>query len=127
MATARQDLDLTLSIFPQVLAKDAISDPYFPLKLATLRAQLKARMVYFLNKIDQKQIACRPAGGFYVWVNLNPKQNFTLQIAHLLDSGMLCLPSFIFGEKPPAIRLNIARLSLSEIDQLVTVLADMLA
>lgn len=127
LAAARQDLDLTLSIFPQVLAKDAISEPYFPEKLTALRAEIKERMVYFLNKIDQKQLACYPNGGFYVWVNLNPKQNFTLQIAHLLDSGILCLPSFIFGEKLPAIRLNIARLDLSEIDKLVSVLTDMLA
>ena len=127
LAAARQDLDLTLSIFPQVLAKDAISDPYFPVKLAALRAQIKERMVYFLNKLPHQQIACYPTGGFYVWVTLNPKKNITLQLAHLLDSGILYLPSFIFGEKTPAIRLNIARLSLSEIDQLVTVLADMLA
>lgn len=126
LVTARQDLDLTLSIFPQVLAKDAISDPYFPVKLAKLCAQIKTRMLYFLDKLQHNAIPYRPTGGFYVWVTLSPKKNVTLQLTHLLDSGILCLPSFIFGEKAPAIRLNIARLTLAEIDRLVVILEDML-
>lgn len=126
LSTARQDLDLTLSIFPQVLAKDAISDPYFPLKLATLCEQLKARMAYFLNKIDHHQIMCQPTGGFYVWVKLNVNETVSVQLTHLLDAGILYLPSFIFGDKTPAIRLNIARLNLVEIDRLVAILADIL-
>jgi DNA-binding transcriptional MocR family regulator len=42
-----------------------------------------------------------------------------------LGVGILCLPSFIFGDKTPAIRLNIARLNFEEITRLVETLQEL--
>ena len=122
LSTARQDLDLTLSIFPQVLAKDALSDASFPDKIKELRQQIRDRHAYFFDKIGDSLSSRRPLGGFYVWVRLNPEKNLTKQLDQLMAAGILCLPSFIFGDKTPAIRLNIARLPFSEIDDLVETL-----
>lgn len=126
LSLARQDLDLTLSIFPQVLAKYALEDVTFDDKLAALRAQIKARMTYFMSKIDGEFDCHRATGGFYVWLKFNPEHDLTKQLSHLIDAGILFLPSFIFGDKGPAIRLNIARLNFAEIDCLVEKLRELI-
>ena len=118
LSTARQDLDLTLSIFPQVLAKDALSDASFPDKIKGLRQQIRDRQAYFFDRIGDGLTCRRPLGGFYVWVSLSPEKNLSKQLDQLMAAGILCLPSFVFGDKAPAIRLNIARLTFSEIDYL---------
>lgn len=127
LSTARQDLDLTLSIFPQVLAKDALSDASFPDKIKGLRQQIRDRHAYFFDKIGDSLTCRRPLGGFYVWVRLSPEKNLTKQLDQLMAAGILCLPSFVFGDKVPAIRLNIARLPFSEIDDLAETLRQIIA
>ncbi|GAX47688.1 aminotransferase-like domain-containing protein [Pseudolactococcus reticulitermitis] len=122
LSTARQDLDLTLSIFPQVLANDALSDVTFQDKLASLRAQISARMIYFFDLIGQEFVCHRPAGGFYVWLRLSTDTLTKKQMDEVIAAGILCLPSFIFGDKTPALRLNIARLNVDEIKRLVETL-----
>ncbi len=119
LSTARQDLDLTLSIFPQVLANYALSDVTFQDKLASLRAQISARMIYFFDLIGHDATCHRPSGGFYVWLKLSTDTLTKKQLDSFLAAGILCLPSFIFGDKTPAIRLNIARLNFEEIARLV--------
>lgn len=119
LSTARQDLDLTLSIFPQVLANYALSDVTFQDKLASLRAQISARMIYFFDLIGHDVTCHRPSGGFYVWLKLSTDTLTKKQLDSFLAAGILCLPSFIFGDKTPAIRLNIARLNFEEIARLV--------
>ncbi len=47
------------------------------------------------------------------------------QIDAFLAAGILCLPSFIFGDKTPAIRLNIARLDRDDIKRLVEKLQEL--
>ena len=116
---------MTLSIFPQVLANYALSDVTFQDKLASLRAQISARMTYFLDLIGQDFICHRPAGGFYVWLKLSTDTLTKKQIAAFLSAGILCLPSFVFGDKTPAIRLNIARLNRDEIKRLVEKLQEL--
>ncbi|GFH43296.1 GntR family transcriptional regulator [Lactococcus hodotermopsidis] len=114
LSAARADLDLTLSIFPQVLAKFALADASFEEKLADLRKQIQARMTYFFDKIGNEFVCLRPSGGFYIWLKLPQPV-----INRLFDENILFLPSFIFGDKVPAVRLNIARLNFAEIDCLV--------
>lgn len=116
---ARQDLDLTLSIFPQVLANHALRDASFVEKLTALKQEIKTRMSYFFNQIGQAFVCHQPAGGYYVWLELGQTPITKKQMHYFLDAGILCSPSFSFGDKKPAIRLNIARLNKSEIDVLV--------
>lgn len=125
LSIARQDLDLTLSIFPQVLANYALSDVTFQDKLASLRAQINVRMTYFLDLIGQDFTCHRPAGGFYVWLKLSTDTLTKKQMDAFLSAGILCLPSFVFGDKTPAIRLNIARLNRDEIKRLVEKLQEL--
>ena len=125
LSIARQDLDLTLSIFPQVLANYALSDITFQDKLASLRAKISARMTYFFDLIGHDITCHRPAGGFYVWLKLSTDTLTKKQMDAFLGVGILCLPSFIFGDKTPAIRLNIARLNFEEITRLVETLQEL--
>jgi DNA-binding transcriptional MocR family regulator len=126
LSTARSDLDLTLSIFPQVLAKFALADNSFDEKIKNLRKQIAGRMRYFFNKSDQELIDIfeytKPKGGFYVWLEVKEayRDRFSQKkLEQLVDEGVLFLPSFIFGEKKMAIRVNIARLGYGEVDRLV--------
>lgn len=108
------------------LAKDALSDASFPDKIKGLRQQIRDRHAYFFDKIGDSLSSRRPLGGFYVWVRLSPEKNLTKQLDQLMSAGILCLPSFIFGDKTPAIRLNIARLTFSEIDDLAETLGQII-
>jgi DNA-binding transcriptional MocR family regulator len=119
LSAARSDLDLTLSVFPQVLAKFALEDTTFEQKLVALRAKIKARLNYFCEKLGKDFDCPCPAGGFYVWLKLPPELVTTKKLADLVETGILCLPAFIFGDKSPAIRLNIARLNFAELDILI--------
>lgn len=119
LSLARQDLDLTLSIFPQVLANYALTDETFEIKITRLRRQLAARMTYFFEQLGSAFSYQRPKGGFYVWLRVPEEWLTKKSLTYLIDLGILGLPSFIFGDKKPAIRLTIARLSFDEIDGLI--------
>lgn len=117
IAEARKMMDVSLSIFPQMLAKMAIEDPSFSEKITLLNKQVEQRAtaVYQAFKSLSEWEVSPVKGGFYLWAHwcqgaLKPED---WQV--FLREGVLVAPSVAFSEKRGSIRLNCSRISPEEI------------
>lgn len=128
LAEARKELDLNLSIFPQVLADNALKHPLFPEKIRTLKKELAQRSQTFIEALTKYAPAVFdyhvPEGGYYIWLrfsHLTLKKN---DYDRLIKEKILVAPSFLFGLSEPALRINFARLSEDEAPEVAKKLAD---
>ncbi|MHC5248018.1 aminotransferase-like domain-containing protein [Enterococcus sp. LJL90] len=110
---ARQVMDSTVSIFPQVLATAALSDQTFLNQRQLLVDALAKRAATFLKLVAPFEKDWRISeikGGFYVWLTWQrgdiAKKNWQL----FLDKGLLIAPSFLFSNEKNALRINFSRL-----------------
>ncbi|RSU13835.1 hypothetical protein CBF27_02745 [Vagococcus acidifermentans] len=115
LSDARQEMDADVSIFPQVLALNAMNNQQYAQKLSRLGRQLSDRLQLFTADLERRAPGLfdyrLPEGGFYLWLELK-QHNVTMKNMHaLFDAGLLAAPSFLFGIKKPALRLNFARIS----------------
>ena len=117
IAEARKMMDVSLSIFPQMLAKMAIEDPSFSEKITLLNKQVEQRAtaVYQVFTSLSEWEVSQVKGGFYLWAHwcqgaLKPED---WQV--FLREGVLVAPSVAFSEKRGSIRLNCSRISPEEI------------
>ena len=130
IAEARQEMDFTLSIFPQVLASSALSNPSYPDEIVALRHELVRRrdqLIDYLNRYLLGEVTYFiPEGGYYLWLRSKKKVFREKAFEWLLEQGVLVMPGFLFGVDQQSIRLNFARLNSETAERLVIKLKECL-
>lgn len=112
IAEARKMMDVSLSIFPQVLATLALTDADFPQKINYLRKTIEARgrAVYqMIHKMPEWKVEM-PQGGLYLWAEWRAGNLKQKDFSIFLQEGLLIAPSFFFSEKRQSIRINFSRI-----------------
>lgn len=127
IAEARKEMDFTLSIFPQVLASNALSNRQFDHQIKLLRQELKRRrdtlISYLKLYLEQEVSYVVPQGGYYLWLTIS-KEIKLKDFDSLLEQGVLVMPSFLFGVDTYSLRINFARLKDEESLKLVKILKE---
>ncbi|MFC0234641.1 PLP-dependent aminotransferase family protein [Vagococcus entomophilus] len=126
LAKARKEMDFSLSIFPQVLALNALESQAYPQKIINLREELDIRCQALMSEIDRKLGKSwnyvRPQGGYYLWLE-NQDQNLdSKKLRQLTDQNLLVLTAGMVGSKSVAIRLNFARIPAEQAQVVVEVI-----
>lgn len=122
LAQARQVMDFSLSIFPQVLAASALEDTTYDNKLQILRERLEQRAEKFCSsiKIFEKDWQISTIhGGFYAWLTWRKGELSQRRWQVFLDKKLLVAPSFLFSDRKNAFRLNFTRLAEEEIPDFI--------
>ena len=122
LGRARQEMDFSLSIFPQVLATSALTNPAYEGEILHLRQELSQRCDYLVaalkKQLGQAVRLRKPQGGLYLWLE-SPKKNWRMQdFKELLEQEVLTMPGFLFGGDTQALRLNFAALNEQQADEL---------
>ncbi|MDH6364210.1 GntR family transcriptional regulator of abcA and norABC [Enterococcus sp. PF1-24] len=120
LAEARQVMDFSLSIFPQVLATSALGDDSYEEKLADLRDQLKVRAIQFQNAMEEFAADWQVheiKGGFYAWLEWRHGEITNKQWRYFLEEKLAIAPSFLFSSEKNALRINFTRLSQENFPQ----------
>lgn len=127
LAEAKQTLDFSISVFPQVVAHTALFDPAFEKKRAVLVTELKKRataftqaMQPFLSAWEYEPIE----GGLYAWLTFRTKKLTRKDWQLFLDRHIAIAPAFLFSEATQAMRINYTRLEAKERQQFFAVLAE---
>lgn len=128
LALARQELDFSLSIFPQVLATSALNNPNYQFEIAKLRQELSRRRDYLIQLLE-KELAeevrfVKPLGGYYLWVESRQGDWKREDFEKLLKENILTMPGFLFGADQNSLRLNFARLDEGASQRLVKIMKD---
>ncbi len=114
LARARMEMDFSLSIFPQVMANFALQDPTYDSKISGLKEELEKRCQKFIENLEQETRGefqwHRPTGGYYIWLKAADLRIGIKEMDYLLEQNLLTMPSFLFGEKEFALRINFTRL-----------------
>lgn len=113
LAEARQIMDFSLSIFPQLLANLALNDPTFLTKITELRKILAKRgeAVYKIL-VDSKEWSVeKPKGGFYLWAVWKSGDFRQKEWDLFVKEGLLIAPSILFSEQRNGIRINFSRIN----------------
>ncbi|MGX7023225.1 aminotransferase-like domain-containing protein [Vagococcus hydrophili] len=124
----RDEYESELSIFPQVLATYVLKDIVFDEQLSKIRHNLEGKMRLLQSEIKlklDKQVELKlPKGGYYAWLTFT--KTCTRKDWHdLLSKGIAVYPSFLDTESCQSCRLNIARVTESEIKKVVSELKQM--
>jgi len=112
LAQARKMMDMSLSIFPQLLATLALNDPNFADKIQKLKERLATRataVTQVFEMLPEWEVA-EPRGGFYLWVRWKKGRLKQADWELFLQEELLVAPSFLFGEQQDSLRLNYSRL-----------------
>lgn len=124
LAQARNLMDASLSIFPQVLANWTIRDEHFEAELHKLRMELAQRAKRLSDGLDQKLWEVEvPSGGYYLWVKWRGAKLKRKFYDDLLQAELLIAPGFLFGSTEDALRINFARLTPAATERLLAGLA----
>jgi GntR family transcriptional regulator of abcA and norABC len=112
LAQARKMMDVSLSIFPQLLATLALQDPQFTTKIQTLNTQVEQRAEKIWRLIQQmpEWEATKPTGGFYSWLRWKQGPLKQTDWELFLQEGLLVAPGFLFGEQQDCLRVNYSRI-----------------
>lgn len=123
LASARQMMDFSMSIFPQVLTNIALTDPAYARKMAALRLTLSERAEQMMTLFAlQRDWQVDPVnGGYYLWAEHS--QLDAQHIQQLLQAGLLSAPAELFGSNQRAIRLNFARFSPQDHERFYTIIS----
>lgn len=111
LAEARKMMDISLSIFPQLLANLALTDENFPTKVSSLKQKLEQRgkaVFQLLDQLSEWEVTM-PEGGFYIWAKWKQGKLQQKDWAVFLQEGLLIAPSFFFSENQDSIRINFSR------------------
>lgn len=116
LAQARQQMDFSLSIFPQVLAYSVLKEPTFFHQLEQLQAELAKRGREFIKLAETLKIGkIQPIyGGYYAWLADLPVEITEEFLQHMAKKGIYAAPGFQFAGPKNALRINTARLTKKE-------------
>ena len=116
LALARKELHFSVSIFPQILANEALNDSLFDEQLALLSKKLYERCQEFLLDfqragLDRWFTYIQPQGGYYIWIIARDTSLPIYEFFQgLLAQHILVAPAPIFGLNQLSFRINFARL-----------------
>lgn len=113
MIHVRDNWEMGVSIFPQVIGLQALSDPFFIDKLNDLRNELVKRRNTFINYLEKEvggdYTYDLPEGGYYIWLT-NCKKELTLNDwKKMLEGNFLVMPGFLLKSSKQSFRVNFAR------------------
>lgn len=114
LSDAKQMMDFSISIFPQVIAHTALTDPLFEQNQAELVVALKQKAQAF---IDQSKIIAgdwsisKIEGGIYVYLTWRHQQLTRKDWEIFLQEKLLIAPSFLFSNDTMSMRVNYTRMS----------------
>ncbi|WP_088811070.1 MULTISPECIES: PLP-dependent aminotransferase family protein [unclassified Listeria] len=114
LASARQEMDFGLSIFPQVLANQVLSQPSYKVHIQNLHAILLERaniLTAALEKYAPEIHFEKPVGGFHLWATLPTKSVQKADFDALLKEKLLVMPGYLFGVKENKVRLSFAQIT----------------
>lgn len=109
----RKMMDVSLSVFPQILATKALTDPLFEAKRLQLNAALQMRATaveQVFMRFDEWQFF-PIQGGLYLWLTWQKQALKRRDWQLFLKEGLLVAPGFLFGEQMQSMRLNYTRIS----------------
>ncbi|MGM0239705.1 PLP-dependent aminotransferase family protein [Enterococcus sp. AZ103] len=114
LAEARQMVDFSLSVFPQVVASTALKDPYFNQKQQNLVDTLKQSAHDFEKelKLLSNDWQFEPIeGGLYAYLTWKNKKLTRKDWELFLDEQLLVAPAFLFSNDTMSLRINYTRLN----------------
>ncbi|CAM3369283.1 aminotransferase-like domain-containing protein [Vagococcus fessus] len=130
VAKIRSDLDLNMSIFPQVLAYNALENKTYESQMSDLRLVLFEKMTDLTVRLDEKlkdEVSYYvPEGGCYLWLTFKNVKITTTDYDLLLTQGVIVTPGFVLGAGPQSLRINFSRLIPEQSVILVDVLTEMI-
>ncbi|MGY3778758.1 aminotransferase-like domain-containing protein [Isobaculum melis] len=112
LAEARKMMDFSLSIFPQLLANMAMTDPLYLTKITLLKKEIKKRgqaVFQLLNSMNEWEVEM-PKGGLYIWARWKKGNLKQTDWSLFLQEQLLIAPGFFFSEKQDCIRINFSRI-----------------
>ncbi|SMS14696.1 PLP-dependent aminotransferase family protein [Levilactobacillus zymae] len=130
LADVKMQMDYGASTLSQQTLVNLLTAPDYPQTLQRLRDQLRARREAALASLAATlgDLATwqRPAGGFYLWVQLPAKVDLPRLFQAALAQGVLANPGTVYGARTNAVRLSYAYATPAEFRQGVTVLATLI-
>lgn len=110
LAEARNEMELGLSIFPQVLAYSLLKSNGFSQHVAHLMQQTTTLRQTFqkqLRLVFDEAIQFEPiTGGYHLWVSLPDYVTTQREYNHLLKQNVLLMPGTLFGDSAKYFRLS---------------------
>lgn len=114
LSEAKQMMDFSISIFPQVIAHTALTDPHFEQNQAELVVALKQQAQAFeegAKLISEDWRISKINGGIYVYLTWR-QQNLTRKDWEIfLREKLLIAPAFLFSNDTMAMRVNYTRMT----------------
>ena len=130
MAKLRSELDFNMSIFPQVLALNALENKTYESQMNHLRIILYERMIGLISELDKKlknEVEYYvPEGGCYLWLTVTSDKLLPSDYDKLLAQGIAVAPGFLLGGDVQSMRINFSRLTSKQTVILVDSLKNML-
>lgn len=130
LAQAKQTMDFSISVFPQMVAHTALADPDFERKRVALVAELERRATAFTNEMQPflTDWEYEPiTGGLYAWLNFRSQKLTRKDWNCFLERHIAIAPSFLFSDHAQSMRINYTRLEENERHFFFTVLAEITA
>ena len=112
LAEARELMDFSLNIFPQIIATQAFNSAEFKEKINQTNQILKQRHTELLH-IIKKYPNWQPTsidGGLYQWLTYSRDLSMN-EFEYFIEERLLIAPSFIFSQQYNAIRINFSKLN----------------
>ncbi|MDT2760197.1 aminotransferase-like domain-containing protein [Enterococcus xiangfangensis] len=114
LSEAKQMMDFSISIFPQVIAHTALTDPHFEKNQAALVAALKQRAQAFCE--ESQAIAAdwnvsKIEGGIYVYLTWRHRHLTRKDWEIFLREKIVIAPAFLFSNDTMAMRVNYTRMT----------------
>lgn len=117
LAEAKQMMDFSISVFPQVVAYTALTDQSFEKNrhslISTLEQKRNCFNQYAQYVADDWEISSID-GGLYVWVRWRHQKLTRKDWALFLQEKLLVAPSFLFSNDTMAMRVNYTRMTEEE-------------
>lgn len=130
VAKLRTELDFNMSIFPQVLALNALENKTYESQMTHLRVVLYDKMTCLVSELDKKlkkNISYYiPQGGCYLWLSFNEGEFSESDYDFLLSKGIIIMPGFVLGVDSQSMRINFSRLTSEQTVILVDSLKEMI-
>lgn len=117
LAEAKQMMDFSISVFPQVVAHTALTDQSFERNRHSLITTLKHKRNCFYEYaryVDDDWEFSSIEGGLYVWLKWRHQKLTRKDWALFLEEKLLVAPSFLFSNDTMAMRVNYTRMTEEE-------------
>ncbi len=124
LADARQQMDVDVSVFSQLIANKILQSAAYRNHLTNLRVQLQERrdqMVSSLSEVLQDKIDFHiPQGGFYIWCKIKKNIKDEKLVEEGIKNNILIMPGSALGAPDGYVRLTYAGLKKEEIQEAVS-------